>query len=363
VTPSLIQKTISPASHCIKTNENLHLRWSLTYFLSRTTPCGLSENDCNHHTCCDTDSAQFFAISSLDDFKSEEHYLKAGMRLTDQVLKRKEPASTKGRASSADAISCSSVSARDEEGEDTDCITPVSSVCDDDVANYRNEGKFDSWEEMYHDLQEEFIVLKYDMDLIKRELAEAKRSFNAEKGRTRHIKAVNKAMDKELAKIADERDSLYEKCLDFEELVASKEKCIASLVAQVNLLIQVGSMKNPQKDSVIDTRKSHSEKQAVLAPLSLSKEHLNESQRDGEGKFGSLVAPKQNQEPKNRHNLTRISQDSPSEEHISGSSSNMNDFFGGSSWRQLSDFLSANLADESPEHHQRRTLPPRYMSR
>lgn len=284
------------------------------------------------------------------------------MRLTDQVLKRKDPISAKERASS-DVISCSSVSARDEEGEDTDCTTPESSVCGDDVANDRNEGKFDSWEEMYHDLQEEFIVQKHDMDLIKRELAEAKRSFNAEKGRTRHLKAVNKAMDKELAKIADERDRLYEKCLDFEELVAAKEKCISSLVAQVNLLIQVGSMKHPQKDSGIDTRKSHSEKQVVLAPLSLCKEQLNESQRGGEGNFGSLVAPKQIQEPKNRRSQTRICQDSPSEGHISGSSSNMNDFFGGSSWRKLSDFLSVNLADESPEHHRRRTLPPRYMSR
>mmetsp|Transcript_13015 Transcript_13015/g.20198 ORF Transcript_13015/g.20198 Transcript_13015/m.20198 type:complete len:156 (+) Transcript_13015:107-574(+) len=93
--------------------------------------------------------------------------------------------------------------------------------------------------------QAEFELEESDEEIeeLKKCLDETIALLNVERGRSRHLQAVNKRLERDIDRIAFDEEELRKESELFDHLLESKDKEIESLFSQINLLVQTGTMK------------------------------------------------------------------------------------------------------------------------
>ena len=108
------------------------------------------------------------------------------------------------------------------------------------------------WKQQYKSLLADFQDQQEDLEKVKDELSDTQHLLSEEKAQRRQTNAMYADLKEDLRSKIDDREKLYEECVKVKQLLASRDQNIASLVGQVNLLIQVGSMKRSDGDSITD---------------------------------------------------------------------------------------------------------------
>jgi len=118
-------------------------------------------------------------------------------------------------------------------------------VCEDSEGHEEIELQVshDIWEKMYKHVKHELEENTKEIQILKEKLAEMNYLLNTEKGRVRHLNAINKRLERDIDEISFDQEELHRDSIMSRQLLASKDKEIESLVAQINLLIQVGTMR------------------------------------------------------------------------------------------------------------------------
>mmetsp|Transcript_22158 Transcript_22158/g.33607 ORF Transcript_22158/g.33607 Transcript_22158/m.33607 type:complete len:247 (+) Transcript_22158:156-896(+) len=101
----------------------------------------------------------------------------------------------------------------------------------------------DIWEKMYKHAKLELEENAKEIHNLKEKLVETDSLLNAERGKVRHLHALNKRLERDVDQLWLDQEELKRDSTVSRQLLASKDKEIESLVAQINLLIQVGTMR------------------------------------------------------------------------------------------------------------------------
>jgi hypothetical protein len=117
-----------------------------------------------------------------------------------------------------------------------------------------SEAADDVWKQKYASLLRDYNAQHDEVEDLWEEVEDAKYFLGKTKVKRREMKVANHALEKEVAAMRDDRDKLFEECLMMKALLTSRDQDIESLVAQVNLLIQVGTI--TRSDSRQDSKES-----------------------------------------------------------------------------------------------------------
>lgn len=104
----------------------------------------------------------------------------------------------------------------------------------------------DIWEKMYEHAKLELEENAKEIHDLKEKLADTNSLLNAERGKVRHLHALNKRLEQDVDQVWFDQEELHRESIMSKQLLASKDKEIESLVAQINLLIQVGTMRRSE---------------------------------------------------------------------------------------------------------------------
>jgi hypothetical protein len=126
------------------------------------------------------------------------------------------------------------------------------------------------WKQQYKSLLADYQDQQEDLEEVNCELSETQILLCEEK--TKRLQANAKH-----AELKEDLDKLYGECGRMKRLLASRDQNIASLVGQVNLLIQVGSMKRSDGDSITDASSEQSKRGSTRSVLSSDKGGSNRS--------------------------------------------------------------------------------------
>ena len=99
------------------------------------------------------------------------------------------------------------------------------------------------WKQKYKRLLADYNDQDEDLKEVKDELSVTEYLLSKEKIKRRQMNATHAELKEDFQGLLDDREKLYEECAKMKKLLASRDQDIASLVAQVNLHIQVGTMK------------------------------------------------------------------------------------------------------------------------
>ena len=108
------------------------------------------------------------------------------------------------------------------------------------------------WKQKYKRLLADYNDQGEDLEEVKDELSAAESLLSKEKTKRRQRDATHAELKEDLQRTLNDREKLYEECAKMKRLLESRDQDIASLVGQVNLLIQVGSMTRSDGDSITD---------------------------------------------------------------------------------------------------------------
>mmetsp|Transcript_27305 Transcript_27305/g.40312 ORF Transcript_27305/g.40312 Transcript_27305/m.40312 type:complete len:150 (-) Transcript_27305:71-520(-) len=106
--------------------------------------------------------------------------------------------------------------------------------------------------QMYNDTKYKLDGQVEYIDKLKENLTEAENQLNREIGRARYLNALNKNIGKEVDEITLAKVERHKESQRMEELMEAKDKEIESLLAQVNLLMQVTEEKQRRKGNGTD---------------------------------------------------------------------------------------------------------------
>ena len=120
------------------------------------------------------------------------------------------------------------------------------------------------WKQQYKSLLADYQDQQEDLEEVNYELSDTQILLCEEK--TKRLQANAKH-----AELKEDLDKLYGECVRMKQLLASRDQNIASLVGQVNLLIQVGSMKRSDGDSIADESSDQSRRGSNRSLLSSDK--------------------------------------------------------------------------------------------
>jgi chromosome segregation ATPase len=124
------------------------------------------------------------------------------------------------------------------------------------------------WKQQYKSLLADFQDQQEDLEKVKDELSDTQHLLSEEKAQRRQTNAMYADLKEDLRSRIDDREKLYEECVKVKQLLASRDQNIASLVGQVNLLIQVGSMKRSDGESTTDASSEQSRSRSNRSLLS-----------------------------------------------------------------------------------------------
>mmetsp|Transcript_5722 Transcript_5722/g.9485 ORF Transcript_5722/g.9485 Transcript_5722/m.9485 type:complete len:296 (+) Transcript_5722:130-1017(+) len=110
------------------------------------------------------------------------------------------------------------------------------------------------WKQKYANLLAGYNEQHDELEDLKEELEDLNYFMGKEQSKAREMKVANCTLQEDLAVMRHDRDKLFEECITMKTLLASRDKDVESLVAQVNLLIQVGTIK--RRDSYQEARAS-----------------------------------------------------------------------------------------------------------
>eukprot|EP00546_Thalassionema_frauenfeldii_P006157 CAMPEP_0178921412 /NCGR_PEP_ID=MMETSP0786-20121207/15548_1 /TAXON_ID=186022 /ORGANISM="Thalassionema frauenfeldii, Strain CCMP 1798" /LENGTH=140 /DNA_ID=CAMNT_0020595591 /DNA_START=100 /DNA_END=522 /DNA_ORIENTATION=+ len=99
------------------------------------------------------------------------------------------------------------------------------------------------YQTMYQRAELELEESAKAIEELKTQLEDTVALLNVEKGRSRRLQAVNKRLERDIDRITFDHEELYKESEISEHLLETKNKEIESLVAQINLLVQIGTMK------------------------------------------------------------------------------------------------------------------------
>lgn len=99
------------------------------------------------------------------------------------------------------------------------------------------------YQTMYKRAELELEASAKVIEELKTHLEDTVALLNVEKGRSRRLQAVNKRLERDIDRITFDQEELYKESEITEHLLESKDKEIESLLAQINLLVQIGTMK------------------------------------------------------------------------------------------------------------------------
>ena len=117
------------------------------------------------------------------------------------------------------------------------------------------------WKQQYKSLLADYQDQQEDLEEVNYDLSETQILLCEEK--TKRLQANAKH-----AELKEDLDKLYGECGRMKRLLASRDQNIASLVGQVNLLIQVGSMKRSDGESITDESSDQSKRVSTRSVLS-----------------------------------------------------------------------------------------------
>ena len=117
------------------------------------------------------------------------------------------------------------------------------------------------WKQQYKSLLADYQDQQEDLEEVNYDLSETQILLCEEK--TKRLQANAKH-----AELKEDLDKLYGECGRMKRLLASRDQNIASLVGQVNLLIQVGSMKRSDGESTTDASSEQSRSRSNRSLLS-----------------------------------------------------------------------------------------------
>ena len=109
-----------------------------------------------------------------------------------------------------------------------------------------------NWKQKYKRLLADYNDQGEDLEEVKDELSAAEYLLSKEKTKRLQMDATQAILKEDLQGTLDDCEKLYEQCAKMKRLLESRDQDIASLVGQVNLLIQVGSMTRSDGDSITD---------------------------------------------------------------------------------------------------------------
>lgn len=98
------------------------------------------------------------------------------------------------------------------------------------------------WARKYHHLVADFEDQHEELEDLHDEVRDVKDALKEEKRRCSRYKSEAAEMKRDLKAVVADRENLYQECLKMKELLKQRDADRDSLVAQVNLLIQVGNM-------------------------------------------------------------------------------------------------------------------------
>ena len=131
------------------------------------------------------------------------------------------------------------------------------------------------WKQKYKRLLADYNDRGEDLEEVKDELSAAESLLSKEKTKRRQRDATHAELKEDFQGLLDDRGKLYEECAKMKRLLESRDQDIASLVAQANLHIQVGTMKLSDGDSTTDVS---------------SEQSRNDSNRASSSDTGSVIS-------------------------------------------------------------------------
>jgi hypothetical protein len=132
------------------------------------------------------------------------------------------------------------------------------------LRSVRTSADSKKWKQQYKSLLADYQDQQEDLEEVNYELSDTQILLCEEK--TKRLQANAKH-----AELKEDLDKLYGECVRMKQLLASRDQNIASLVGQVNLLIQVGSMKRSDGDSIADESSDQSRRGSNRSLLSSDK--------------------------------------------------------------------------------------------
>lgn len=110
------------------------------------------------------------------------------------------------------------------------------------------------WARKYHHLVADFEDQHEELEDLHDEVRDVKDALKEEKRRCSRYKSEAAEMKRDLKAVVADRENLYQECLKMKELLKQRDADRDSLVAQVNLLIQVGNMNKTSTSSASPER-------------------------------------------------------------------------------------------------------------
>jgi hypothetical protein len=105
------------------------------------------------------------------------------------------------------------------------------------------ESEANEWKHKYASLLRDYNEQHDEVEDLREEVEDANYFLGKEQLKRRDMKVANHELQKEVEGVLHDRDKLFEECLMMKALLTSRDQDIGSLVAQVNLLIQVGTIR------------------------------------------------------------------------------------------------------------------------
>eukprot|EP00547_Thalassionema_nitzschioides_P004454 CAMPEP_0194203064 /NCGR_PEP_ID=MMETSP0156-20130528/2950_1 /TAXON_ID=33649 /ORGANISM="Thalassionema nitzschioides, Strain L26-B" /LENGTH=163 /DNA_ID=CAMNT_0038928737 /DNA_START=172 /DNA_END=663 /DNA_ORIENTATION=- len=103
------------------------------------------------------------------------------------------------------------------------------------------------YERMYEHAKLQLEESATEIEELKNRLEETTTLLNEERGRSRHLRAVNKCLERDIDTMEFDQEKVIKEAQLSQHLLSSRDKEIESLVAQINLLVQIGTIKDKRQ--------------------------------------------------------------------------------------------------------------------
>ena len=123
-----------------------------------------------------------------------------------------------------------------------------------------------TWELRYREQLAENERLRQNADNLRLELEDTKTLFGSARGEMHKIRMINLELEQELDMVVKERDELQDQCVSLQQKLHKRDKDVEALMAQVNLLIQVSTMKKRSKEQKKQQQKRGSGVMVAMVP-------------------------------------------------------------------------------------------------